>query len=124
MSGSAAEPGKRAPAEAGAARKKVLVVDDEPDTLELLSRRIEASGFDVVTASDGIEALNAARRLRPSLVVLDLMLPKMDGYKVCSFLKHDERFKAIPIVLLTARANAEDRRKAAEVCRFALPSNA
>jgi DNA-binding response OmpR family regulator len=93
----------------------VLVVDDEPDTLELLARRIEAAGYAVATAADGMEALNKARSLRPALMILDLMLPKMDGYKVCSFLKFDERFKSMPIVLLTARANAEDRTKAAEV---------
>lgn len=93
----------------------ILVVDDEPDTLRLLSRRIEAAGYAVVTAADGMEALNKARSVRPALMILDLMLPKMDGYKVCSFLKFDERYKSIPIVLLTARANADDRTKASEV---------
>ncbi len=95
--------------------RKILVVDDEPDTLQLLARRIQSAGYRVITASDGMEALNLARKENPDLVVLDLMLPKMDGYKVCSFLKFDERWKSIPIVLLTARANAEDRTKAAEV---------
>lgn len=113
MTAKATEPETR-PAETATART-ILVVDDEPDTLSLLSRRLEASGYRVVTASDGMEALNTARRVRPSLMVLDLMLPKMDGYKVCSFLKFDERYKSIPIVLLTARANAEDMKKAGEV---------
>jgi DNA-binding response OmpR family regulator len=62
-----------------------------------------------------MDALNKARSVSPALMILDLMLPKMDGYKVCSFLKFDERFKSIPIVLLTARANSDDRTKAAEV---------
>jgi len=103
------------PARGATPPKTILVVDDEPDTLQLLARRIEASGYAVVTASDGMEALNKARGLRPALMILDLMLPKMDGYKVCSFLKFDERYKRMPIVLLTARANADDHAKARDV---------
>src|SRR5262245_33104582 len=94
---------------------RVLIVDDETDTLLLLSRRLEAEGFFVLTATDGLEALNLARREKPALIVLDLMLPKMDGYKICSFLKHDVRFSSIPIVILTARAHGDDARKAREV---------
>src|SRR5262245_37827378 len=96
-------------------KKLVLVVEDEPDAALLLRRRLESEGFAVLVASDGIEALNVARREKPACIVLDVMLPRMDGFKVCSMLKLDSRFRSIPIVMLTARAHAEDRKRAGEV---------
>jgi DNA-binding response OmpR family regulator len=90
-------------------KKRVLVVDDELDMLMVIKLRLEASGYEVVTATDGLEGLNTARRVKPDLIVLDVMLPKMNGYKVSRFLKYDEEYKHIPIVMLTALAGEEDR---------------
>jgi DNA-binding response OmpR family regulator len=90
-------------------KKQILVVDDELDMLMAIKLRLEASGYDVVTATDGLEGLNMARKFKPDLIVLDVMLPKMNGYKVSRFLKFDEEYKHIPIVMLTALAGEEDR---------------
>ncbi len=90
-------------------KKKILVVDDELDMLMVIKLRLEASGFDVITATDGLEGLNAARKDNPDLIVLDIMLPKMNGYKVARFLKFDEEYRKIPIVMLTALGGEEDR---------------
>ena len=90
-------------------KKRVLVVDDELDMLMVIKLRLEASGYEVVTATDGLEGLNVARKTKPDLIVLDVMLPKMNGYKVSRFLKFDEEYKHIPIVMLTALAGEEDR---------------
>ncbi|MBI1850612.1 MAG: response regulator [Planctomycetes bacterium] len=98
-----------------AAKKRVLIVEDEPDTALLLRRRLEAEGFQVLNGTDGLEGLNVARREKPDCIVLDLMLPRMDGFKVCSMLKLDSRFRPIPIIMLTARAHAEDRKRALDV---------
>lgn len=96
-------------------RQRILIVDDELDLLEVLKFGLEAEGYEVVTASDGEQGLAAARQLIPDLVVLDLMLPRMDGYKVCRALKFDERYKRIPIFILSARSGETDRRLALEL---------
>ena len=90
-------------------KRKILVVDDELDMLMVIKLRLEASGYEVITATDGLEGLNAARKDNPDLIVLDIMLPKMNGYKVARFLKFDEEYKKIPIVMLTALGGEEDR---------------
>ena len=94
--------------------KKILVVDDEPGIVELLEMRLKATGYEVSSAYDGVEALEKAKREKPDLVILDLMLPKMDGYKVCALLKKDARYARIPIVMFTARAQEEDRKMGLE----------
>ncbi len=85
------------------ANKKVLIVDDEPSLVELLERRLTANSYDVITAFDGVAGLEKARAEIPDIIVLDVMMPKMDGFNVCRMLKFDERFKSIPIIMLTAR---------------------
>ncbi|MBM3328394.1 MAG: response regulator [Calditrichaeota bacterium] len=92
-----------------AEKKQILVVDDETDMLMAIKMRLEASGFTVHTATDGLEGLNAARRLKPDLIVLDIMLPKMNGYKISRFLKFDEEYRHIPVIMLTALAGEDDR---------------
>lgn len=87
----------------------ILLVDDEPDLLESLSIRLQASNYNVLTASDGLEALKKARALSPDLIILDLMLPKMDGYKVARLLKFDNRYSDIPILILSARGQDLDK---------------
>lgn len=90
--------------------KTVLVVDDEPDIRLILQARLEAAGYRVETASNGLEALNRIRTQPPDLVILDLMLPGMDGFAVCAMLKRDQRFSHIPIVILSARSQAQDKK--------------
>ncbi|MBU0693665.1 MAG: response regulator [Candidatus Omnitrophica bacterium] len=88
--------------------KRILLVDDEPNIVKLVAARLKANGYEVISAYDGQEALETARRVKPDLIILDLMLPKMSGYKVCGLLKGDSRFAKIPIIIFTARAQEED----------------
>ncbi len=88
---------------------KILVVDDEPDALEVLGFKLKESGFLPVFAPDGERAVAMARSERPALVILDLMLPKIDGLEVCRILRRDPTTSAIPILMLTARATEMDR---------------
>jgi two-component system phosphate regulon response regulator PhoB len=92
-----------------AVKTKILVVDDEPEAVELVEFNLEQAGFDVVTAADGAEALKKARSAHPRLVVLDLMLPEIDGLEVCKMLRRDPATASIPIVMLTAKAAEIDR---------------
>lgn len=89
-------------------KKKILVVDDESGLVEMLSIRLEANNYQVIAASDGQEGLDKARAESPDLIILDLMLPKLDGCQVCRALKSDEKYKQIPIVIFTARAQESD----------------
>jgi len=96
-------------------RSRVLVVDDEPDLVRILEFGLKAAGYEVVTASDGQEGLKKAREVQPDIILLDLMLPKLDGYKVCRLLKFDERYKQIPIMILSARTQEGDQTLAHEM---------
>lgn len=89
--------------------KKILLVDDEPDIISMLKLRLEASGYDVITAVDGNIAYDKARSELPDLVILDLMLPGMDGYQVCRLLKFNEKYRHIPIIMLTAKSQKDDK---------------
>jgi len=89
--------------------KKILVVDDEVDLVETVRFSLELEGFDVLVSYNGEDALNQARKESPDLIILDLMLPKLDGYKVCRLLKFDERYKHIPILMLTAKTQEKDK---------------
>ena len=88
---------------------KILVVDDEPDAVELIEFNLKGAGFDVVTADDGTEALKKARTFSPDLLILDLMLPEVDGLEVCKILRRDSATAALPILMLTAKAAEIDR---------------
>src|ERR1043166_7382712 len=90
-------------------KHKVLVVDDEPEAVELVEFNLKQAGYDVTTACDGAEALKRVRGERPGLIVLDLILPEMDGLEVCKVLRRDPVTTAIPILMLTARATEIDR---------------
>jgi DNA-binding response OmpR family regulator len=90
-------------------RKKILVVDDEPDAVELIAFNLRGAGYDVITAEDGEEALKKTRQARPDLVVLDLMLPEIDGLEVCRTMRNDPNISKIPIIMLTAKAEEIDR---------------
>jgi DNA-binding response OmpR family regulator len=88
---------------------RILVVDDEPDAVELIGFNLKSSGFEVITAADGEEALKKAKALLPDLIVLDLMLPEVDGLEVCKILRRDPATSGLPIVMLTAKAAEIDR---------------
>ena len=96
-------------------KKKILVVDDEPDFRMMIRARLEANGYEVSEAEDGAIGLQKARDTKPDLIILDVMMPKMDGYKVARLLKFDERHRNIPIILLTARSQQNDRETGMEV---------
>lgn len=96
--------------------KRVLVVDDDRVIQQLLEVNLELEGYEVVaTASDGKEALEKIRELKPDLVILDIMMPKMDGLEVCRRLRADPKLADIPVVLLSARAQDMDIREGLEL---------
>ncbi len=90
-------------------RPKILVVDDEPEAVELLEFNLRQAGYEVVAAADGAEALKKARAVLPGLIVLDLMLPEVDGLEVCKMLRRDPATTSIPIMMVTAKAAEIDR---------------
>jgi two-component system phosphate regulon response regulator PhoB len=90
-------------------KSKVLVVDDEPDARELAEFNLKRAGFEVVTAADGAEALQKIRESVPNLIVLDVMLPEMDGLEVCKAIRADPRTANVPVIMLTAKAAEIDR---------------
>lgn len=83
--------------------KKILIVEDYVNIVEILKMRLESMGFEVISATDGQKGLTLARTEMPDLIILDILLPKMNGYKVCRLLKFDVKFKSIPIIMLTSR---------------------
>lgn len=95
--------------------QKILVVDDEEDIVAALSIRLKALGYEVITAKDGMAALDAARTQSPDLILLDIMLPKLDGYKVCRMLKFDEKYRHIPIIMITAKVADPNKKMGEEV---------
>jgi DNA-binding response OmpR family regulator len=86
---------------------RILAVDDSPTILAMLEEILVSTGYEVITAEDGAEALESARNDRPDLILLDVMLPKLDGYRVCRLLKFDQKYKAIPIIMLTAKTEEQ-----------------
>lgn len=96
------------------AKKRVLIVDDEQTMIDLLRKRIETE-YDVIVASDGHEGLDKARAERPDLILADVMMPRLDGYHMCRLLKFDEKYKDIPIIMLTSRIHGQDRKNAEDV---------
>ena len=90
-------------------RETILVVDDEEDILLLCRVNLEFEGYNIVTASSGVEGLDKARATHPSLVVLDVMMPTMDGWHVLEALKSDPETVHVPVVMLTARVQGEDQ---------------
>jgi two-component system alkaline phosphatase synthesis response regulator PhoP len=83
-------------------KPRVLLVDDEPDFLELLEWNLRRRGYDVITAKAGLEALNKARRESPNVILLDLMLPDLDGFAVCEILSAQSSTRDMPVIILSA----------------------
>jgi DNA-binding response OmpR family regulator len=86
--------------------KKILLVDDEPEILEICRDYLKASGYEVVTARDGVQGLSSVRREKPDLIVLDLMMPEMDGLDLCRAIRRESN---VPIIMLTARVEETDK---------------
>ena len=86
----------------GERKGKVLVVDDEPDVVDMLRMMLENASYEVISAYDGKEGIEKAKKEKPDAIVMDLMMPGMDGFKACKELKNDPELKAIPVLVLTA----------------------
>lgn len=95
--------------------KRILITEDSPTILAIVAETLQGAGFEVIAASDGQDALAKARKENPDLIILDLMLPKLDGYKVCRMLKFDEKYKQIPVIIFTARGEDSDKKLGQEV---------
>ena len=89
--------------------KKILIVDDEQDIVESLKFVLEVSGFVCYTAYNGEDGLKLAKEIMPDLIILDVMMPKINGYKISRLLKYDSKYKDIPIIMVTARSQEEDK---------------
>ncbi len=87
---------------------RILIVDDTPTNVDSLARRLSAHGYEILTAGDGEEGLALAREQQPDLILLDIMMPKMDGIKVCQHVKGDASLPFIPIILVTAKSDSKD----------------
>ncbi len=87
-------------------KQLILVVDDDTDLVEALGMKLESENFEVAKAYDGVEGLEKIKAQRPALVILDVMMPRKDGYQLCDELKNDDNYKDIPIILLTAVTDA------------------
>jgi two-component system phosphate regulon response regulator PhoB len=90
-------------------KSKILIVDDEPETLEIVEFNLKQAGFEVTCALDGETALKKAKQVLPALIILDLMLPEVDGMEVCKLLRRDPATSNIPVIMLTAKATELDR---------------
>ena len=89
-------------------KEKILVVDDEKDIIAPLEMYLKSNGYTIVTASDGIEALKVAEEENPDLILLDIIMPKMDGFTALRKLKANEKTKSIPVIMLTVKENMKD----------------
>jgi len=90
--------------------KKILIVEDYVNIVDVMTMRLNAMGYDVIAAYDGQQGLNLARTKNPDLIILDVLLPKMNGYKVSRLLKFDAKYKHIPIIMLTSRETKRHER--------------
>ena len=96
-------------------KKRILLVEDEPDLFEVVKAALEFQGYEIIPAHDGLAAFNKAKEHIPDIIILDIMLPKMDGYKVCGMLKADTRLSRIPIIMLTALGEDIDKKLGEEM---------
>jgi len=89
--------------------KKILIVDDEPEIVKMVTLRLKASGYEILSGTTGEDALKLTKEQNPDLILLDVMMPPPNGFKVCRTLKDDPDYKHIPIILLTAKATESDQ---------------
>lgn len=91
-------------------KKQLLLIDDDLFAVETLKFALEARGYEVTTATNGKDALSMVRGKQPQLILLDVMMPKMDGYHFCRLIKFDARFKHIPVIIVSSRIQEADRK--------------
>ena len=96
-------------------KNKILIIEDEKDFVTAVSVLLEAEGFEVSVATDGMQGLEKARQTKFDLIITDVMMPKMDGFKFCRMIKFDSKYKNTPVIMLTAKGQEEDR-SAGEKC--------
>ena len=89
---------------------RILLVDDEPSIVKMVGKRLEVEGYQVTVAMDGQDGLKKAQTEAPDLVILDLMLPKLNGYEVCTMLKQDARYQKMPVLMFSAKAQEKDEK--------------
>lgn len=94
---------------------KILVIDDQPEVLEIVSEFLKKEGYQVMTESSGVKGIEKAKSFRPDLILLDIIMPKMDGYEVCRALKEKEGTKNIPVIFLTGKDVNEDHHQSFQV---------
>ncbi|MBL7072735.1 MAG: response regulator [Candidatus Omnitrophica bacterium] len=94
------------------AEAKILIVDDNPDLIAVLKVRLESFGYEVVVAEDGVKCLEKASSGKPDLILLDVLMPEMDGFQALKKLKEDDLMKTIPVIMLTAKDKLDDVAKA------------
>ncbi|MFH1360547.1 MAG: response regulator [Candidatus Omnitrophota bacterium] len=87
--------------------KRILVIDDEMNIVKMVQSRLKASGYDVITAIDGKDGIAKAKQEKPDLIILDIMMPQMDGYEALGKLKESEETKFIPVIMFTAKAESD-----------------
>jgi DNA-binding response OmpR family regulator len=92
---------------------RILLVDDENDFIELLQYKLAGQGYDFIVANDGVQALSQARQFKPDLILLDILLPDLDGLSVCEILKRQPATKKIPVIFMSALSSGVTRRTAA-----------
>lgn len=88
---------------------RILLVDDEPSILKIIKKRLETFGFEVFVAADGEAGLETARQKKPDLIILDIMMPKIDGIDTCKMLKEDKLTKRIPVIMFTAKNEPDEQ---------------
>ena len=89
--------------------KTILIIEDDPNLLKLIKYNLEKEGYSVITATSGVEGLQLARTAVPDLLIVDVLLPRMDGFTISRMVKFDERYKHIPIIALTGQVSLKDR---------------
>lgn len=95
--------------------KTILIVEDDANLCELIKLRLEEHNFNVIDVADGMQTFKKMRKVKPDLIILDVMLPKMDGYKLCGFLKNYDPYRDIPIIIFTALSGSESKKFAKEM---------
>ncbi len=90
---------------------RILIVDDEPDIVEAVKMRLENYGYDIIKAINGLEAIEKSKTEKPDLIILDVMMPGLDGFEVCRRIRHDPETSSIPIIFLTVAGGAEHRQR-------------
>ncbi len=97
------------------ASKRILIVDEDSLSLQEIAALLGKSGYDILTATDGLTGLRLARAEKPDIVLLDAMLPVVNGYQVCRLFKFDDRFRFIPLIMMSVKGTEEDKALAGEI---------